>query len=96
MKRINLMILMDYNIKHLEMLYKKKTKLYLGLNEDTKKFYSRRSQKDLYPGCKNFSKLSFNIHLYLLRCLYGWSNVSLNDLLELLREALPLLNIEHP
>ncbi|KAI5405776.1 hypothetical protein KIW84_052517 [Lathyrus oleraceus] len=67
----------------------------VGLNEDAKKFYNlvEEAKQDLYPGCKNFSKLSFTVRLYLLKCLYGWSNISFNALLELLREAMPSLNI---
>ncbi|XP_050919416.1 uncharacterized protein LOC127136954 [Lathyrus oleraceus] len=67
----------------------------VGLNEDAKKFYNlvEEAKQDLYPGCKNFSKLSFTIRLYLLKCIYGWSNISFNSLLELLREAMPSLNI---
>lgn len=67
----------------------------VGLNEDAKKFYNlvEEAKQDLYPGCKNFSKLSFTIRLYLLKCLYGWSNISFNAFLELLREAMPSLNI---
>ncbi|CAI8607436.1 unnamed protein product [Vicia faba] len=66
-----------------------------GLNEDAKKFYNlvEEAKQDLYPGCKNFSKLSFTIRLYLLKCIYGWSNVSFNAFLELLREDMPSLNI---
>lgn len=66
-----------------------------GPNEDAKKFYNliEESKQELYPGCKTFSKLSFIIRLYLLKCLYGWSNTSFNALLELLREAMPFLNI---
>ncbi|KAI5411572.1 hypothetical protein KIW84_056582 [Lathyrus oleraceus] len=67
----------------------------VGLNEDAKKIYNlvEEAKQDLYPGCKNFSKLSFIIRLYLLKCLYGWSNISFNALLELLREAMPSLNV---
>ncbi|CAK8538606.1 unnamed protein product [Lathyrus sativus] len=67
----------------------------VSLNEDAKKFYNlvEEAKQDLYPGCKNFSKLSFTIRLYLLKCLYGWSNVPFDALLELLREAMPSLNI---
>ncbi|XP_012575366.1 uncharacterized protein [Cicer arietinum] len=66
-----------------------------GLKEDAKKFYNlvEEAKQELYPGCKNFSKLSFRIRLYLLKCLYGWSNESFNALLELLKEAMPSLNI---
>ncbi|CAJ2665839.1 unnamed protein product [Trifolium pratense] len=62
----------------------------VGLNEDAKKFYNlvEEAKQDLYPGCKNFSKLSFTIRLYLLKCLHGWSNVSLHGLLELLRQEM--------
>ncbi|CAK8565620.1 unnamed protein product [Lathyrus sativus] len=67
----------------------------ISLNEDAKKIYNlvEEAKQDLYPGCKNFSKLSFIIRLYLSKCLYGWSNVSFDALLELLREAMPSLNI---
>ncbi|XP_004509963.1 uncharacterized protein [Cicer arietinum] len=66
-----------------------------GLNEDAKKFYNlvEEAKQELYPGCKNFSKFSFTIRLYLLKCLYGWSNESFNALLELLKEVMPSLNI---
>ncbi|XP_019430146.1 PREDICTED: uncharacterized protein LOC109337591, partial [Lupinus angustifolius] len=66
-----------------------------GLNDDAKKFYNliEEAQQELYPGCKNFSTLSFTIRLYLLKCLHGWSNASFTSLLGLLREAMPHLNI---
>ncbi|CAH9139648.1 unnamed protein product [Cuscuta epithymum] len=66
-----------------------------NLNGDAKKFYSliEDSKQELFPGCQNFTKLSFTIRLYLLKCLYSWSNVSFNALLELLKEAMPQLNI---
>lgn len=44
---------------------------------------------ELYPGCKNFSKLSFLIHLYHLKCLNGWTGKSFGMLLELLIDAFP-------
>ncbi|KAL4293944.1 hypothetical protein AHAS_Ahas18G0178700 [Arachis hypogaea] len=65
-----------------------------GMNEDVKKFYNLLGEatKELYIGCKGFSMLSFTIRLYLLKCLYGWSNVSFTSFLELLKEAIPNLN----
>ncbi|KAG6502953.1 hypothetical protein ZIOFF_035242 [Zingiber officinale] len=56
-----------------------------GPNEYAKKFYNLLEdvKQELYPGCKNFTKLSFTIRLYLLKCLYGWSNASFNALLVL-------------
>ncbi|XP_019236266.1 PREDICTED: uncharacterized protein LOC109216558 [Nicotiana attenuata] len=66
-----------------------------GPNEDANKFYNLvdEASQELYPGCKGFSRLSFTIRLYLLKCLHGWSNVSFASLLELLKEAMPDLNI---
>ena len=50
--------------------------VYEGPNEDVKKFFTlvEEAKQELYPGCKNFSTLSFTIRLYLLKCLHGWSN----------------------
>ncbi|XP_019231467.1 PREDICTED: uncharacterized protein LOC109212288 [Nicotiana attenuata] len=69
--------------------------VYEGPNEDAKKFYNLvdEASQELYPGCKGFSRLSFTIRLYLLKCLHGWSNASFTSLLELLKEAMPNLNI---
>ncbi|XP_019233591.1 PREDICTED: uncharacterized protein LOC109214156 [Nicotiana attenuata] len=69
--------------------------VYEGPNEDANKFYNLvdEASQELYPGCKGFSRLSFTIRLYLLKCLYGWSNASFTSLLELLKEAMPGLNI---
>ncbi|XP_045802538.1 uncharacterized protein LOC123896162 [Trifolium pratense] len=66
-----------------------------GLNEDARKFYKLvdDSNQELYPGCEKFSSLSFTIRMYLLKCLHGWSNASFTALLELLKEAMPELNI---
>ena len=69
--------------------------VYDGPNEDAKKFYNlvEEASQELYPGCSGFSKLSFTLRLYLLKCLHGWSNESFTSLLELLKEAMPELNI---
>ncbi|XP_025640500.1 uncharacterized protein [Arachis hypogaea] len=66
-----------------------------GPNEDAKKFYNllEEGKQELYPGYKKFSTLSFVIRLYLLKTLNGWSNASFTALLELLKEAIPHLNI---
>ena len=44
-----------------------------GPNEDAKKFYNliNEAKQELYPGCENFSTLSFTVRLYLLKCLHG-------------------------
>ena len=69
--------------------------VYEGPNEDAKKFFKlvEEAKQELYPGCKNFSTLSFTIRLYLVKCLHGWSNASFTALLNLLKEAMPHLNI---
>jgi len=66
-----------------------------GPNEEAKKFYKliNEAKQELYPGCQSFSSLSFIIRMYLLKCLHGWSNASFSDLLKLLKEAMPNLNI---
>ncbi|WMV24439.1 hypothetical protein MTR67_017824 [Solanum verrucosum] len=69
--------------------------VYDGPNEDAKKFYNlvEEANQELYPSCTGFSKLSFTLRLYLLKCLHGWSNESFTSLLELLKEVMPELNI---
>ncbi|XP_004514575.1 uncharacterized protein [Cicer arietinum] len=66
-----------------------------GPYEDAKKFYKLvdDANQELYHGCKKFSTLSFTIQMYLLKCIHGWSNASFTALLELLKEAMPDLNI---
>ncbi|KAI0496515.1 hypothetical protein KFK09_022834 [Dendrobium nobile] len=44
---------------------------------------------ELYPGCKTFSKLSFILKLFRLKCLHSWTARSFNMLLELLVDAFP-------
>ena len=59
-------------------------------NENANKFYnlSREAEHELYPGCKKFTKLSFILSLFHMKCLNGWSNKSFTMLLELLKDAL--------
>ncbi|KAK3212192.1 hypothetical protein Dsin_016898 [Dipteronia sinensis] len=49
----------------------------------------RDADRDLYPGCRQFSKLSFTVKLLHLKTFNRWSNKSFNMLLELLKEAFP-------
>lgn len=64
-------------------------------DDRTKTFYSllEKAQEELYPGCKSFSKLSFTIRLYHLKCLHGWSDSSFNSLLLTLLEIFPFAKI---
>jgi ssDNA-binding Zn-finger/Zn-ribbon topoisomerase 1 len=59
------------------------------------KFYKlvKENEQVLYPNCKKYSKLSFMVHLYHLKCLHGWSDKSFSMLLDLLRDALPEGNV---
>ncbi|XP_019230042.1 PREDICTED: uncharacterized protein LOC109211006 [Nicotiana attenuata] len=66
-----------------------------ALSEDAKKFFKllEEGKQELYPRCKNFSKLSFTIWLHLFKSLHGLSNVAFSDLLELLKEAFPFAKL---
>ena len=63
----------------------------LGLDEEAENFYRllEKANQELYPGCKNFNKLSFIIRLYHTKCLNRWIDKSIDDLLTLLNEVLP-------
>ena len=52
-------------------------------NENVNKFYNllREAEHELYPRRKNFTKLSFIIKLFHMKCLNGWSNMSFTILL---------------
>ncbi|XP_063936886.1 uncharacterized protein LOC108207459 isoform X1 [Daucus carota subsp. sativus] len=64
-------------------------------NVDAKNFYRHleEGKQPLYPGCKNFSRLSFTIKMYSLKCLHGISEAGLSDILELIKDAFPEANI---
>ena len=47
------------------------------------------SEKPLFPGCTNFSKLSAVLKLYNLKASNGWSDKSFTSLLKLLVDMLP-------
>lgn len=47
------------------------------------------AQIELYPGCKDFNKLSFIVELLHLKALNQWSDMSFDMLLQLLHRVLP-------
>ena len=47
----------------------------------------RDADQELYAGCKNFSKISFLVHLFHIKYLNGWSGKSFTMLLKLLKDA---------
>ena len=61
------------------------------VNTKAKKFYRlvEEGNEELYPGCKTFSKLSFLIRMFLLKCKHGTTNTAFTDYLQLFREAVP-------
>ncbi|XXG46823.1 hypothetical protein AAC387_Pa02g1567 [Persea americana] len=62
-----------------------------GPNAEAEKFYKlvEDADQELYPGCKNFTKLAFIVRLYHIKCLNGWSDKSFTMLFDLLKEAFP-------
>ncbi|XP_040946010.1 uncharacterized protein [Gossypium hirsutum] len=63
-------------------------------NGEAAKFYALLNEmnSELYEGSK-FSKMSFCIRLFQLKCLGGWTGNSLTMLLEFLREMFPFAKI---
>ncbi|XP_021837716.2 uncharacterized protein [Spinacia oleracea] len=63
---------------------------YSTIEEDvTYKKFLEASEEKLYEGCINFSKLSFLLHLFHLKCMNHWSIESFNMLLKLILDAFP-------
>ncbi|RVW37618.1 PH, RCC1 and FYVE domains-containing protein 1 [Vitis vinifera] len=80
----------DSTIEMVQVAYddrKNDPKLFETLLED--------AQKPLYPGCRNFTKLSALVKLYNLKARYGWSDKSFSELLSILGDMLPLNNELH-
>ncbi|XP_060213848.1 uncharacterized protein LOC132641015 [Lycium barbarum] len=64
-------------------------------NTEAKSFYSllKDAKQKLYPDCQKFSKLSFVMRLFQMKCLHGWSNTSFDSLLKLLGDVFPKENV---
>ncbi|XP_050225594.2 uncharacterized protein LOC126675059 [Mercurialis annua] len=60
-------------------------------NNDAAKFFRLLgdAQKNLYPDCKNFNKLSFIVNLLHIKCLCQWSDRSVDMLLSFLKKTYP-------
>ncbi|KAF2308873.1 hypothetical protein GH714_022479 [Hevea brasiliensis] len=71
----------EINIEQLEDTSSRRTSEFENLLKDV--------NVELYPGCKTFSRLSFILQLYHLKCLNGWTGKSFTMLLELLVDAFP-------
>ena len=66
-----------------------------GMNSDAKKFYHLMTEgkQPLYPGSIKFTRLSFIIKLYGLKCTHGFSESAFSGILELIKEAFPDVNL---
>ena len=54
-------------------------------NESAKNFFKLLTvaQKELYPGCKEATKVSFIIRIYQMNCMHGFSNNGIQSILNL-------------
>ncbi|XP_074343103.1 uncharacterized protein LOC141680892 [Apium graveolens] len=66
-----------------------------GLDDDAKKFYRlvEEGGQPLYPECLKFTRLSFIVRLYQLKCIHGFSESAFSDLLKLIKEVFPNCNV---
>jgi hypothetical protein len=60
-------------------------------NERAKKFYKllEEARQELYPGCKEATKVSFIVRLFQIKCMHGISNTALRSILGLFSLVLP-------
>ena len=49
----------------------------------------KNAQRELYPGCQNFSRLSFIVKLFQIKCVDGITNKAFTNILTLFKKALP-------
>ena len=60
-------------------------------NEHAKKFFKllKEAEKELYPGCKEATKISFIVRLFQIKCMFSLSNSALGAILHLFSLVLP-------
>jgi hypothetical protein len=60
-------------------------------NERAKKFFRllKEVEKEVYPGCKEATKISFIVRLFQIKCMYGMSNSALGAIHHLFSMLLP-------
>lgn len=46
----------------------------------------------MYPKCTKFTRLSFIVKLYEIKCIHGFSEAAFSDLLRLIKEVFPDVN----
>lgn len=62
---------------------------HIGGGQDMFTSLLKDAKTKLYHGCDKFSRLSFLVNLYHLKCIHGWTQESFTALLGLLSYALP-------
>ena len=60
-------------------------------NESAKTFFKllTEAKRELYPGCKEATKISFIVRLFQIKCMYGLSNSALEAIIGLFSLLLP-------
>ena len=60
-------------------------------NESAKHFFNllTEARKELYPGCKDATKVSFIVRIFQIKCMFGLSSSSLEAILRLFSLLLP-------
>lgn len=71
--------------------FHKPTSNKLGPNDEAQEFFKLIDDagQPLYPNCQEFSKLSFTVEMYHLKCMYGVSDVAFDEFVKLFKRALP-------
>jgi hypothetical protein len=61
------------------------------LNEHAKVFFKllKEAEKELYPGCKDATNISFIVRLFQIKCMFNLSNNALEPILHLFSLVLP-------
>ncbi|XP_063948725.1 uncharacterized protein LOC108203454 [Daucus carota subsp. sativus] len=62
-----------------------------GMDDEAKKFYRlvEEGGQPLYPDCTTFTRLSFIVRLYQLKCVHGMTESAVSDLLKLIKDVFP-------
>ena len=60
-------------------------------NESAKNFFKllTEAKRELYPGCKEATKVSFIVRLFQIKCMFGLSNSALEAIIHLFSVLLP-------
>ena len=64
-------------------------------NEHSREFYNliEESELPLYPGCERYTKLSFLVKMYHIKCMYGTSDKAMSEIFSLLKGTFDFAHI---